>query len=108
MRAHMFVDQLRARAVPISCAVPFRPLPTSYLPHFHNHADFSLRWRREHIRPFSLNTGGSNPYALVSSCTCQEACRGQIIISVDDDLSHPYGVPGQRIGVVVVHSSPPD
>lgn len=42
-RAHLFATQLHAGAVPISCVVPScRPLPTSFLPHFHNHADFFL------------------------------------------------------------------
>jgi hypothetical protein len=30
-RAHLFADQLHARAVPISCVVPFRPPPPSHL-----------------------------------------------------------------------------
>jgi hypothetical protein len=47
----------------------------------------------------------SNQYALVLFCTCQEACHGQVIVSVDDDASHAYDVLGQRIGVAVFHPS---
>ncbi|KAN0114175.1 hypothetical protein V8E52_006973 [Russula decolorans] len=79
-RARMFVDQLHARAVLIS----------------------------DHSQPVSLNADSSNSSTLVSYCTCQEGCEGRFVVSVDDDPSHPYGVPGQRIGVVVVHPSPPD
>jgi len=41
-RAHLFADQLRTSAVSISCVVPPAPLPTPFLPHFHNHTDVSL------------------------------------------------------------------
>lgn len=100
-RAYMFVDQLRARGVPISCVVPS-------LPHSHNNADFSFVWCRDHLQPVSLNAESINSCTLVSYCTCQEGCQGRFVVSVDDDPSHPYGVPGQRTGVVVVHPSPPD
>jgi hypothetical protein len=64
--------------------------------------------RRDRSQPVSLNAGSSNSCALVSYCTCQEGCQGRFVVSVDDDPSHPYNVPGQRIGVVVVHPIPPD
>ncbi|KAI0275746.1 hypothetical protein BGY98DRAFT_1098640 [Russula aff. rugulosa BPL654] len=79
-RAHLFARQLHARAVPIS--------------------DYS--------QLTSSNAGSSNSCSFVSYCTCQEGCQGRFVVSADDDSSHPYGVPGQRIGVVVVHPNPPD
>ncbi|KAF8468628.1 hypothetical protein DFH94DRAFT_776144 [Russula ochroleuca] len=79
-RAHMFANQLHDRAIPIS----------------------------ENSRTTSLNAGSSNSYALVFSCICQEACQGRFIVAVDDDTSHPYGVPGQRIGALSMHPSLPD
>jgi hypothetical protein len=97
-RARLFEDQLRARAVHISCVVPS---------HFPSPLTFSA-WCRVHSQAGSVNAGSSNCCALVSHCTCQEGCQGRFVVSVDDDLSHPYGVPGQRIGVVVMHPSPPD
>ncbi|KAF8489530.1 hypothetical protein F5888DRAFT_1638534 [Russula emetica] len=74
-RAHLFADQLHARVVPIS----------------------------DHSRPISLNAGSSNSCGFRSHCTCQEGCQGWFDVYVDDDPSHPYGVPGQRIGVIVMH-----
>jgi hypothetical protein len=65
-------------------------------------------WGRENSRTTSLNAGSSNSYALVFSCICQEACQGRFIVAVDDDTSHPYGVPGQRIGALSMHPSLPD
>ena len=105
-RANLFAAQLQSRSVPISCVIPSRPTPffrisTTAL-------TFLSVWRRVHSQPVSLNAGTSNSCTLVSYCTCQEGCQGRFVVSVDDDSSHPYGVPGQRIGVVVVHPSPPD
>ncbi|KAI0289098.1 hypothetical protein BC826DRAFT_1034339 [Russula brevipes] len=76
-RAFMFADQLRARALFIS--------------------------KSSESTSRSMDRG--NAFVLLISCACQTACRGQIIISADDDKSHPYGIPGQRIGVTVLHSS---
>jgi hypothetical protein len=99
MRAHMFANQLRARAIPISyAAFPLFP---------HNHADFFTLFGRENSRTTSLSTGSSNSYALVFTCHCQEACQGRFIVAIDDDDSHPYGVPGQRIGALNLHPSLP-
>lgn len=86
-------------------ALPFPPLS------FHvstTTLTFLSVWRRDHSQPISLNAGSSNSSTLVSYCTCQEGCQGRFVVSVDDDLSHPYGVLGQRIGVVVVHPNAPD
>lgn len=104
-RAHLFAGQLHAKAVPISCDIPFL-IP--FLPHFHKRAHFLSVWHRDYSQMTSLNTGSRNSSSFVSYCTCQEGCQGRFVVSVDDDRSHPYGVPGQRIGVVVVHSSLPD
>lgn len=103
-RVRLFADQLRARAVHISCVVPSHaPFPLSPTPTL----TFSA-WCRVHSQTGSVNAGSSNCCALVSYCTCQEGCQGRFVVSADDDLSHPYGVPGQRIGVVVIHQGPPD
>ncbi|KAH9961868.1 hypothetical protein BJV74DRAFT_346414, partial [Russula compacta] len=76
-RARMLVEELRAKGAPIP--------------------------DREHLKPSSRDPS-SNSYALIYLCTCQKACRGQFFISVEDDVSHPYGVAGQRNIVAVLHS----
>lgn len=101
-RAHMIADQLRARGIPISCVVTTIP---AHPPSFFTSASTDPRsWDRQTIKTNSRNPA-SNAYTLIHFCTCQETCYGQIVVSVDDDVSHPYDVLGQRIGVAIFHPS---
>jgi hypothetical protein len=102
-RALMFADQLRDRGLFISCVTT---LPTNLTL---THVTLTLirhsRVYRKSSEPASRNMDSSNAFMLLFSCACQTACRGQVVISADDDKSHPYGIPGQRLGVAVLHSS---
>ncbi|KAI0247380.1 hypothetical protein BJV78DRAFT_1285612 [Lactifluus subvellereus] len=76
-RAHAFLDQLRAKGRPLISA---------------------------NITSSSRNPVG-DACMLTISCACQESCGGRLVVSVSDDLSHPYGLTGQRISVGLWHSS---
>ncbi|KAN0135222.1 hypothetical protein V8E53_007113 [Lactarius tabidus] len=76
MRAQVFADQLRSQGVPISGI------------HF-----------------ASRTQGTLHTHTLVFPCKCEDKCSGRFLISVGDDTTHPYGVPGQRIGVALYHPS---
>ncbi|KAH9051624.1 hypothetical protein EDB83DRAFT_2522031 [Lactarius deliciosus] len=76
MRAQIFADQLRAQGVPIS---------------------------ERHSA--SRAQGTMHAHTLVFPCRCEDGCQGRFLVSVGDDTTHPYGVPGQRIGVALYHPS---
>ncbi|KAH9165866.1 hypothetical protein EDB89DRAFT_2076394 [Lactarius sanguifluus] len=76
MRAQIFADQLRAQGVPIS---------------------------ERHSASRTQDT--MHAHTLVFPCRCEDGCQGRFLVSVGDDTSHPYGVPGQRIGVALYHPS---
>ncbi|KAI9439281.1 hypothetical protein H4582DRAFT_128713 [Lactarius indigo] len=74
MRAQTFADQLRTQGVPIS------------------------------ERHSALRTQGTmDAHTLVFPCRCEDGCQGRFLVSVGDDITHLYGVPGQRIGVALYH-----
>ncbi|KAI9457330.1 hypothetical protein BJY52DRAFT_1273041 [Lactarius psammicola] len=76
-RAEMFQDQVRSKGLPISGTQ----------------------------RPVSHNPGASRGHAIGLYCICEIGCQGRFVVSVDNDTTHPYGVPGQRISVALLHTS---
>ncbi|KAH8981427.1 hypothetical protein EDB92DRAFT_1897946, partial [Lactarius akahatsu] len=76
-RAQMFQDQLRSKDLPIS----------------------------DTQKPVSNNPGAPRGHAIGLYCRCEIGCQGRFVVSVDDDTTHPHGVPGQRIGVALLHTS---
>ncbi|KAH9019750.1 hypothetical protein EDB84DRAFT_1516436, partial [Lactarius hengduanensis] len=76
-RAQMFRDQLRSKDLPIS----------------------------DTQKPVSNNPGAPRGHAIGLYCRCEIGCQGRFVVSVDDDTTHPHGVPGQRIGVALLHTS---
>ncbi|KAH9167221.1 hypothetical protein EDB89DRAFT_1998491 [Lactarius sanguifluus] len=76
-RAQMFRDQLRSKDLPIS----------------------------DTQKPVSHNPGAPRGHAIGLYCRCEIGCQGRFVVSVDDDTTHPHGVPGQRIGVALLHTS---
>ncbi|KAH9059634.1 hypothetical protein EDB87DRAFT_1620577 [Lactarius vividus] len=76
-RAQMFRDQLRSIDLPI--------LETQI--------------------PVPHNPGAPRGHAIGLYCRCEIGCQGRFVVSVDDDTTHPHGVPGQRIGVALLHTS---
>jgi hypothetical protein len=101
--AFTFADQLRARGLFISCVTT---LPTNLTL---THVTLTLirpsRVYRKSSKSTSCNMDGGNAFMLLFSCACQPACGGQVVISADDDKSHPSGIPGQRLGVAILHPS---
>ena len=99
MRARMFADHLRAKALPISYATSPFFFPSQLTLTF----IYLFCWgSRENAAPLRFDPS-KNSCALLIPCTCQEACIGRFIVTVDDDTSHPCGVPGQRIGAILLH-----
>jgi hypothetical protein len=95
MRAQMFADQLRSQGVPISCVAA---LPSV------GGASLSYSSESSHF----LRTGEHTlhrAHTLVFPCKCKGECPGRFLVSVGDDTTHPYGVPGQRIGVALYQPS---
>lgn len=76
MRAQIFAHQLRSQGVAISER------------HSASRAD-----------------GTIHTHTLLFPCKCEDGCQGRFLISVGDDTTHPYGVPGQRIGAALYHPS---
>ncbi|KAN0128996.1 hypothetical protein V8E53_013146 [Lactarius tabidus] len=76
-RAQMFLDQLRSKGLPTTGA----------------------------HRSVSGDPGALRGHAIGLNCRCRDGCQGRFIVSVDDDTTHIQGVPGQRIGVALLHAS---
>jgi len=76
-RAQMFLDQLRSKGLPTS----------------------------ETQKPVSGTPSSPRGHAIGLYCRCEIGCQGRFVVSVDDDTTHLHGVPGQRIGVALLHTS---
>jgi hypothetical protein len=96
-RAQMFLDQLRSKGLPTTCvaAASFVRL---------TNVVSSLLCRGAH-RSVSGDPGALRGHAIGLNCRCRDGCQGRFIVSVDDDTTHIQGVPGQRIGVALLHAS---
>ncbi|KAF8263616.1 hypothetical protein EI94DRAFT_1740508 [Lactarius quietus] len=76
-RAQMFLDQLSSKGLPTS----------------------------EVQTQVSGNPDAPRGHAVGLHCRCETGCQGRLVVSVDDDTTHLHCVPGQRIGVALLHSS---
>ena len=95
MRAQMFADQLRSQGVPISYVAAHTSVCEAFL------SCSAIRGTH-----FASRTQGTlRTHTLVFPCKCEDECPGRFLVSVGDDTTHPYGVPGQRIGVALYHPS---
>lgn len=76
-RAQMFLDQLRSKGLPTTGAQ----------------------------RSVSGDPGALRGHAIGLNCRCRVGCQGRFVVTVDDDTTHLQNVPGQRIGVALLHAS---
>ena len=102
-RAQMFQDQLRSKGLPISC-VAAAPFGISFV-ELTRCLFSSFHLGRETQKPVSHNPDAPRVHAIGLYCRCEIGCQGRFVVSVDDDTAHQYSVPGQRIGVALLHTS---
>jgi len=76
-RAQMFLDQIRSEGLPTSDT-------------------------QKHV---SGNPDSPCGRAISLYCKCEVGCQGRFVVSVDSDTTHSLRVPGQRIGVALLHTS---
>jgi len=105
-RAQIFADQLRSQGVPISYVAAAFPVPFRSQSLTYSLSSFSLSCSTDSESHSASRTEGTiHAHTLFFPCRCEDGCRGRFLISVGDDMTHPYGVPGQRIGVALYHPS---
>lgn len=102
-RAQMFRDQLRSRGLPTSY-VAASSFGFSFVEPYSHHL-FSSHLPREAQTPVSGSPNAPNGHAIGLYCRCEVGCQGRFIVSVDNDTTHPHSIPGQRIGVALLHTS---
>ena len=103
-RAQMFLHKLRSKGLPISYVAAASFGFSLIGPHIL--CLFSLfSSGRETQSAVSGNPDAPRGHAIGLYCRCEINCQGRFVVSVDDDTTHLHGVPGQRIGVALLHSS---
>ena len=103
-RAQMFLDQLRSKGLPTSY-VATASFGLSFVePHPHRLFS-SSHLAREAQTPVSGSLNAPHGHAIGLYCRCEVGCQGRFIVSVDNDTTHRHSIPGQRIGVALLHTS---
>lgn len=100
-RAQMFLDQLRSKGLPTSY-VAVASFGFSFV---EPHSSLPFHPGREIQRPVSGNPDAVRGHAIGLYCKCEIGCQGRFVVSADDDTTHLHGVPGQRVGVALFHTS---